>query len=271
MAIAALVVGCRASDAASTTIATDRPPNLVVTSGDESLDLEPTGFCWMGRPEGVCVDGEAPDPLPGFGSPVTEIGLEYPLDWPMTLYLNRPGGGACGLERIIQMRPNGDEFRLPVPVGRHVVDVEAVGDQGQGVWTFVVETNASGEPPPPHAEVRWYEDQDGSPPGVTMEVILSNLGEEPRQMVITVLVTDAAGVSTEFALDPNLEPSCWAGVVYALGGPATTGLEGGAAPYDIDIQYEMDGDAWQVQRVRWPDDAIAGLSMTDWLAATPAE
>ena len=248
------------------TIGTDRPPNLVVTSGQERLDLEPWTYCWSSGTQGVCADGMPPDPLPAFEAPVTELGVQYPLDWPMTHQRSIPeGGGYCQGSTVISMDGHGDPFPPPVPAGNHSVEIFAQGEGGDAIWSFAFETTTNMDPPPPHAEVYWYQDVDESDPGVSIEVNLANIAVQPDQATMRAVVTDASGKTSEFALDTTLDPSCWTGGLHGFAEPGTTRIPGGAAPYDIEIGFHTDGDAWEVAPVRWPDEFIDDGNTSEWL------
>ena len=250
-----------------------RPPNLVVTSGEERLELEPWTYCWTSGTNGVCADGMPPDPLPSFESPVTELVIEYPLDWGMLATFYPEGSEYCDGQTVIQVVPGGETLAPPVATGGHFVEIFAQGDGGDAIWSFTFETTADNDRPPPHAEVYWYQDVDETDPGVSMEVNVANVAQQPDQVAMEAVVTDATGATSEFAFDTEtgLDSSCWSGGIHGRADPGTTGIPGDAAPYDIEITFETDGEVWVVEPVRWPEDFIDGGNTSEWLPVEPSE
>ena len=255
----------------TTTTGSDRPPNLVVTSGAERLEIEPWTYCWTSGTQAVCADGMPPDPLPEFESPVTELSIEYPIDWPMTTTFYPGDAEYCDGQIVIRLKPGGDSFLPPVPSGRHRVEVFAQGEGGDGIWSLAFETTTYTDPPPPHAEVYWYQDIDESDPGVSIEVNVANIATQPDQATMSAVVTDASGVTSEFSLDTTSDPSCWTGGLHGFADPGATAIPGGDAPYDIGIGIETDGETWMVEPVRWPDEFIDGGNTSEWLTVDTGE
>lgn len=146
--VAAVVAlaGCGGSDFPTED---DRPPDLVVSSGERELTLTPYSYCWSRRSGleslHVCADGVPQEPLPSLSLDAGEtFNAQFPLPWTLQAeYL--PDGEYCADKLRVEIDTIGDPIDLPTAAGSYRVEIFGRGDAGDGAWAFEL-TTAFGEP-----------------------------------------------------------------------------------------------------------------------------
>jgi hypothetical protein len=237
----------------------DRPPDLVVTAGDEQVTLNSYSYCWSKR-EGasslnVCADGVPGEPLPILT--LTEglvLSAQFPLPWVITA-LFRPNNDECGASSRIEIDINGDPIAVPGPTGSYRVEFFGRGAEGDGSWALELTTTEPGTIAPPSAQVFWSPAATELDPDTSFSAFISNLFGRPPSVSADIAVTAGNGTAADFPLIPAISSGC-DGEIGFDGDPTLTGsiVDLGPPPYEITITADIGGTVVTSDPVVWPDD-----------------
>jgi hypothetical protein len=116
----------------------ERPPALVVTSGDARLELQPYTVCWSTATSGYCADGIPPDPLPSLGEIDEDIEVFWPFaGWEFDASIQQAGEDAVDV--VLGVRPGAWVIEVGDLGGNYEVSLSGFGPQGDVHYQFSVE------------------------------------------------------------------------------------------------------------------------------------
>ena len=119
----------------------ERPPALVVTSGDARLELQPYTVCWSTATSGYCADGIPPDPLPMLGEIQEDIEISWPFaGWEFAASLQQGRGRAFNVD--LGGAPGVWVIEVGDLEGPYDVSLSGFGPQGDVHYQFAVEVVA---------------------------------------------------------------------------------------------------------------------------------
>ena len=260
--IAVLIAGCEVgsgrfgtSDPGAEVAARERPPDLVVVAGDDELSLDPYTYCWSSDNQGVCADGEPPDPLPALTVDGSEsLAFRYPLDWNLQVRLFAGGicDGGTTFENVLARRPL-DELG---PAGTYRVEVFGRGAEGDGAWAFELTSTEDRPHPSQFVQVFWHPSDRALDEAAPFGVQLGNLTTRPTDASAVATVTSADHRSTDLELRRDPDGGCWASTVGFTGPNDMTArvLQLGSAPYEVTIDFSIDGSPVTSPTFTWPTD-----------------
>jgi hypothetical protein len=274
--IALLVAGCgtKSGQVGSSDPAEDvgRPPDLIVTAGEDQLALSPFGYCWSSAGQTVCADGAPPDPLPALTVDVGEsLSVEFPLDWNLQGSLFA-GEGYCDGSSIVDIALADSPIEALGPAGTYRMEIFGSGEEGDGAWAFELTTTEDQSEPLPFVQVLWYPSERDLEEGASFDAQLGNLTSKPKEVSAVVTVTSADGGSKEFELQGDVDDDCWASMVGLTGPDNLTAqvLEIGSAPYDVMITFNVDEMLVTSPTFTWPDDFPANSNESTRKVVNPA-
>lgn len=250
----------------------EAPPNIVVSAGENTLDLPPYTYCWGNG----CADGAPPEQLPDIGAQ-DELIVEFPVpDWEFTASFRR-ADDACARNQILELeRLSPTTFRLPPAgfAGAYDIDLGGRGDGGDVFTAFRWTTLGDGELPIPQASLAVLADHDGKVDSYGVEFSVTNLAKTPNKVEATITVTAAGGESLTF--EPTLASLAPEGCQAVEGqlfwdGPADEGLAAadlGDGPFTYTVELTLDG-VRHTATATWPDDEIPGNEPSVQLTFTP--
>lgn len=241
------------------TVPSGRPPDLVVVSGSEVLQLAPYGYCWSSGPEEnrqvTCADGVPPEPLPIIALADTGVSTEFPLPWSLEAQL-LPGGEYCNGGLRVVVDSDGGLGNDLGPAGTYRVEVFGRGEEGDAAWAFELVSTQDRQLPLAYAQVLWYPSDRDLESDAMLNVLIGNVAGPPTNSDASVLVTASNGASQQFDLSATDIGSCWESVVGFDADPAFTAdtLQLGSAPYELTVTAVIDGSTITSDPVHWPDD-----------------
>jgi len=119
----------------------ERPPALVVTSGDARLELQPYTVCWSTATSGYCADGIPPDPLPSLGEIEEHIEISWPFaGWEFAASIQQ--GEADPVEVDLVGAPGVWVMEVDDLNGAYDVSLSGFGPQGDVHYQLAVEVVA---------------------------------------------------------------------------------------------------------------------------------
>lgn len=235
----------------------DRPPNLMVTAGDNQLTLRPYAYCWTAGGQGICADGAAPDPLPSLAlADDDELAITFGLDWELQATMVPVDGRVCDGSWTFDVAGDGTAVEALGVAGHYRVDTFARGEQGDAAWAFGLETTRDRTEPAPFVQAYWYPAGEELDPTTSFSGQVGNLAEVPDAVSASATVTSSTGQSKTFELAGELFEDCFASAA-GLTGPAGMTAEIltlGPPPYDVALTIKLDGADFGDAVITWPDD-----------------
>lgn len=134
IAVAITLTACGTGEAFPTE--SDKPPDLVVVSGNEELTLSAHSYCWSRRDGNetltVCADGVPADPLPSITvDDGDELSALFPLPWSLRALLQPD-------ELTVDLDPSGSAPASLPAAGTYRADIDGRGEEGSAAWSFLL-------------------------------------------------------------------------------------------------------------------------------------
>jgi hypothetical protein len=233
----------------------ERPPDLVVTAGDEQLVLGPFTYCWSVGDRGVCADGAPPDPLPSLTlESGSDLIVDFPLRWEIQATLLPDGDHCEGV--VVDVDPIAPSVDTLGPAGMYLVEVFGRGEQGDAAWSFELITTEDRPGPPGYMQAFWFPSERALEATAPFGAQLGNLTEKPNNAAAVATVIASDGNSEDFTMTTDIAGDCW-GSAISLQGPEdfTNSVLGlGPPPYEVVVKVTLDDRDVVGQAITWPGD-----------------
>lgn len=270
-----LAVGCGANES-STTAGTEsqdgeessvgssetalrgsQPPDLRVAAGSQPIDLVPYAYCWNGDETSVCADGAPVEPLPALSlSGDQELAFEYPLAWEFQAEL-LPDGDYCEGFATVTFDADGSSVNDLGPAGHYVVQVFGRGKGGDGAWAFELTIDDDRVVPGEFVQALWFPGVGEAPDSeAPFTAVIGNLRQIDSVGDAAALVTTGDGETIRVELQAvNVATECsQSQIAFQAAADFTERvLAAGPAPFEVVIEYPVEGSTRTSDSIRWPD------------------
>ena len=236
----------------------DRPPDMRLHYGDQSVDLRPWTYCYVS----ACVDGAPPRNPPDVGSP-EQVVVEFPLEgWRLRADFEASGERCARTfsSPLEEIEPGRFLLTPAGYAGEYDVTLSGRGPGSDAFTSFHWTTPSDGPLPTPSAYVGIIADNDGAVTSYGVEMQVDQLATAPKQVDAIITVTSADGDALTFS--PRLTDDCRADGQLYWDGPDAQGEAAanlGPAPFTYDVALTLDGRRYD-GTATWPDDVIRGLA-----------
>jgi hypothetical protein len=242
-----------------------RPPPIQLMVGGETVNVEPSSFCWTSPPDangtasGTCADGWTPDQdLTDAGRPeAVDFWFFADGDWKFQATFSELGE-KCPRRITVPVERTGEHAFAIAPAGLagdYRVDLFGRGSGNDVSASFKWTTPVDGTFVQPDAYMGLVSDAGGDLNTYGLELSISDLSAQPETAQAEVTVTAANGRS--MSIDANRQDGgCHAeGSAYFTGSDAQSRqvLDLGPAPYTYAVTLTLDDATYLGQGV-WPTD-----------------
>ncbi len=116
------------------------PPPIVLVNTENSLTLDAWAYCWTFEEDGICADGEAPDPAPDAGTAMEPIEFEFMLDdWNFNANVISQDGSTSTEVGVTGLGDGLYQFDAVENPPGPIVEIFGRGEQGDVIVTFSVD------------------------------------------------------------------------------------------------------------------------------------
>lgn len=239
----------------------DNPPSIFVEGSVGPVELTPHSWCWTRQIQGTeeresgCADGFPQEPYPFAGDFAEPLRFSFPIPgWEFTASMTAADNSSGGPAPVTQLSDGLYEIGIVGQPGPASVFLSGSGEGGSISIVFSIELQTAGPEPLPAVDFAGFYGVPVGTTGLALSIVYLAADNNPSALV---RVTAANGATGMVALGdhqdgPDPEGN---GVVslHASQVEAQQLIDLGPAPYDFEIELEIDGTT-HTARFSYPED-----------------